>query len=85
MNNKSVVAGVVFGVGVAIAVTRTWQSYLDDLQKRFPDLDRKVLKKAYKQFMRNAAADKYGPMADFSDATMDALFLKIVHEQTTSR
>lgn len=78
--NKTTLTASALVIGVAIVATYKWQTYLNDLAGRFPDLDRKVIRKAYRQFLKNAANDVYGPMQDFSDEKMDALFLAIVQE-----
>jgi len=79
---KTAITATVILAGVTLIAVNRWQTYINDLSNRFPNLDRKVIRKAYKQFLKNAADDKYGPMSDFSDEKMDALFMEIVREQT---
>lgn len=82
--NKPVIAGIVVGVGVTVAAIAHWERYITDIQGRFPNLDRKVIRKAYRTFMKNATQGKYGPMENFSNEKMDQIFLDIVREQTAS-
>lgn len=80
---------LVTGVATIAAIAYQRQQYLNDLAGRFPSLYRIIGKKgmwkAYKQFLKNSAADKYGDMSNFSNEKMDRLFLDIVREQLDSK
>lgn len=80
MNKNALIASAALVAGVAIVVVTKLNSYHKDLYARFPDLDRKVVRKAYRQFMKNATNDVYGDMSNFSEELMDSHFLAIVQE-----
>lgn len=80
MNKTKLIAAVVL-VGAAYAAYHLkHQSIIVD---RFPDIDPKVVRKAYKTMMKRALAGAYADMDD-SDETMDRIFRDIVQEQTAS-
>jgi hypothetical protein len=84
--NQILVASALVVAGVTTAAYLNGMRVLhQDLYKRFPDLDHKVIRKAYKQFLKNAANQTYGDMDDFSDDKMDQLFLDIVREMTSTQ
>lgn len=80
MNKTKLIAAVVL-VGAAYAAYHLkHQSIIVD---RFPDIDPKVVRKAYKTMMKRALAGAYADTDD-SDETMDRIFRDIVQEQTAS-
>ncbi len=79
--NQMLVASALVVSGVTTAAYLNGMRVLHaDLYQRFPDLDHKVIRRAYKQFLKNAADQKYGDMDSFTDYKMDQLFLDIVRE-----
>lgn len=46
------------------------------LTNRFPDLEPKLLRKAYVKFLLGSATWKYGDLSNLSDQQMDVLFLR---------
>jgi hypothetical protein len=86
MNKTTLTAVAAFAVtGVALVTYKYHQIHFKIILDRFPNLDPKVVKEAYKEFMKNAAVNKYGDMSNFSDEKMDRLFLDIVRKQTASK
>lgn len=52
--------------------------------KRFPDIDPKIVRKAYRTMMSRAVAGEYAHYEDASDETHDRIFRAIVKEQNPS-
>lgn len=85
MNKTTTLTAATVLVGAAAISFARYRSLINDLTGRFPDLDRKVIRKAYSEFLKNAKDNAYGPMADFTDEKMDRIFLDIVQKQTASK
>ena len=81
MNTKTAIIASTAVVGFVGLATTAYQSTMKDLYKRFPDLDHKVIRKAYRTFIMNSAAQQYGDMNDFDYNQMDKIFLDIVQKQ----
>jgi hypothetical protein len=83
MKTKIAIALAAVSVVTIISV-RTRNSYINDLAERFPTIDKKILGKAYRNFMVDALTGRYGDdIDDATDEQMDALFLKYVEDNHT--
>jgi hypothetical protein len=81
MNKTTLIASVaVAGVAIRVAYKLSTEMLVLQVAERFPDIDVNVVRTAYRQFLKNARAGKYGPMDDLNDYQMDQLFLAIVNE-----
>lgn len=69
-NAISITAAVTFA---ALAV-KSRQSYNNDLYDRYPDLHRKMVRRAFNMVMYKAMTGKYD-MSHWSDAKMDEFFM----------
>lgn len=75
-NQKTVSSIALMGAVFAVAsVVGWWTSLQKDLYGRFPNHDRKVIRKAYRSFLKNSAAGLYGDIDPLTDEEMDALFM----------
>lgn len=76
---KTAATAAVVGLAVVV-VTRKWQSLYRDLEGRFPNTDKKLLRKAFNKFMLNSVAGKYNDrdLDNYTDEQMDELFLDIM-------
>ena len=85
MNKTALIASVALVAGVVAIPVIRYNSLINQVADRFPMIDRKIIRKAYSTFMKNAADKKYGDMANFTDQKMDELFLEIVQKLTASK
>lgn len=69
-------------IGLAFVVAGSFVLYqyahFQIIVKRFPDLDPKVVKAAYKNLMKKAAVGDYGDIQDYTEEQMDRIFLQEV-------
>lgn len=79
--NKTLLTASVVLMGAAYAAYHLKHQSI--IVNRFPDIDPKVVRKAYKTMMKRALEGHYADMDD-SDETMDRIFRNIVREQTAS-
>lgn len=83
--NQKILASAVLVVGLTVVVAVTkWQSWIQDIEGRFPEIDRKILRKAYRKFMTNSALGKYNDLDldVYDDEQMDVLFMREVNKLT---
>ena len=71
-------------IAVPVVLTIAWairyECLIRDLQNRFPYLDNKDIRKAYKRMLMKAARGEYPQeMLEYTDGQMDCLFLKEVY------
>lgn len=81
MNNtqKTTIASVVV-VGAIAAIAVQFHSYHQDLYGRFPELDRKIVRKAYRRMMLVALSGQLTDEQTANDDTMDRVFLDEVQK-----
>lgn len=72
--NKTKIATYALG-SMSFYLGFQWQTLLNDLYGRFPNHDRKVIRKAYRRMLIKSAAGKYPDLNDWTDEQMDQLFL----------
>lgn len=75
--NKLIIAGTITAIG-AFATAAYYISIDNDMKNRFPEIDPKIRRKAYRKFLSNSMNNVYGDMDDFDAAKMDQLFLEQV-------
>jgi hypothetical protein len=87
MTQKQFFASVLAVSGALIITGNVlyWQTLIADLEVRFPDIPKKIIRKAYRKFAINSAMQQYGDMDSFSDAKMDELFLLEVRKIVASK
>lgn len=76
MNNPAKIAiASVAVVATVAAVAKTSHDYNQDLYERFPDVDRKIVRRAYRRMMTKAFTGQYETdMQHWNDEVMDTLF-----------
>lgn len=76
MNNPTKIAiASIAVVGTVAAVAKTSHDYNQDLYERFPDVDRKIVRQAYRRMMTKAITGHYqADMQHWNDELMDTLF-----------
>ena len=84
MNNTQKIAIPVLVAGTAIAAVMTTRSYNNDLYNRFPEYDRKIVRKAYRRLMLKSLSGKLDQAMLTSDDGMDMLFIAEVENLTES-
>lgn len=77
-NRKFAAASIVTAIAV-LGAGLTLRSYHKDLYGRFPDIDRKVVRQAYRKFVARAAKGQIDTDG-LTDAEMDRLFLQEIAE-----
>lgn len=84
MNKKAVLIGT-FLVGCgALGFAKTWMGYIKMLEERFPEIDPKVIRKAYRKFMMLAITQKIA-VSDLNDEEMDKIFRALAYEERFSK
>lgn len=73
-NTKTAIAVAVVAIAV-VGATVQMKSLSNQVVERFPDIDPKVARKAYRKMMLKAAAGQYTDAELSDDAAMDKLFL----------
>lgn len=81
MNKNQKIAGSAGLVGFLAATTVVrFHQYNQDLYGRFPDLDRKIVRKAYRKMMLRALRGTYTDEQLETDESSDLVFLGVYHE-----
>lgn len=76
-NTQKIAASVVIVVAVTATAVKVHE-YNTDLYGRFPELDRKVVRKAFRKMMAKSLRGELTDAQTANDDTMDATFLRIV-------
>lgn len=83
MKKTALIATFLVGCGV-LGVAKTWMSYIKMLEERFPEIDPKVIRKAYRKFMMLAVTQKIA-VSDLNDEEMDKIFRALAYEEAFSK
>lgn len=75
MNTRTKIAASIVTVGLSAAVVKTMHHYYQDIYTRFPELDRKVARKAFRKLLLKSAAQNYTDEQLSSYDNIDKLFL----------
>lgn len=71
---KTAIAILIVGA-ISASVAAQLHKYHQDLYARFPAIDRKIVRKAYRRFLLKAYSGRTGDLQDLTDEQMDVLFL----------
>ena len=84
--NQMILASAVLIAGSALLAAGTkWQSCVNDMQSRFPEIDNKTIRRALRKYYINSARDTYGDMSELSYEECDAIFLTEVQKLPSRR
>lgn len=75
MNTPTKIAASVVTAGLSVAVMRTVRHYHQDIYDRFPELDRKVARKAFRKLLLKSFTQQYTDEQLRSYENIDRLFL----------
>lgn len=83
-NNQKMIAATAIAIG-ALSVFSVIQlnTYVKQLQERFPEIDKKIVRKAYRNMLIAAFAQEYGDLDGLDVQLMEKLFLDEVQKLTT--
>ena len=70
---------------VLVSAVKEWRGCVFDLYERFPDIDHKIIRKAFHREMYNCARGNYGDIQDHTDEQMDEIFLSEVQKLTAKK
>lgn len=75
MNRKQTSWAIGTALSAVVLGTYYWQSLLQDMYARFPDIDRKVVRKAFRRFVLESLRGKYQGLDFDDDAAVTHEFL----------
>lgn len=81
-NTKKTAATIIVVGGVTVVAAKTMNHYHQDIYNRFPELDRKIGRKAFRRFLWHSFTQQTGDLQDLTDEQMDVLFLEEVRKLT---
>ena len=84
MNNPAKIATSVAVVSLGAVSVVQWRSLIADMLERFPDIDPKIVKKAYRAFLMKALTGQLEDLSNLNDSMMDKLFLAEVTRLTSN-
>lgn len=79
---KIILSAVVVGVTILAARIAVFEVPVVSLIERFPQIDRKIVRKAYREVLTDAFTGKYNGINTDNDAEWDKLFLAKVKKLT---
>lgn len=82
-NKKTTASVLVVGTAVVVAAS-TVRSYNQDIYNRFPQVDRKVARKAYRKMLWKAFNGELTDAQTSTDEIMDVVFLDLVRQIETA-
>lgn len=78
--NQKIAAAAVVSLTVVAAIQ--YKSLVTQVEARFPEIDKKIVRKAYRNMMMKSFAGGYATESMSSDQAMDAFFLTEVEKLT---
>jgi hypothetical protein len=81
--NQKILASTATVIGLTVVTaTIAWIGFINYLEARFPEIDHKIIRKAFRMMLTNASLGKYSDLDSSNEEQTEALFLVEVQKLT---